>query len=99
MQGWAAADVFIDTGLTIKAVILPFAQRQAFTPSPLSGGPFVSGRIPSDSSRLLILKKHAIIDALHRHSFGFPDAFPDLFRPDIDSIIIINQMNTHNIRP
>lgn len=35
LQGWA--EVFIDAGLAIKAVILSFAQRQAFPPSPLSG--------------------------------------------------------------
>lgn len=91
LQGWA--EVFIDAGLAIKAVILSFAQRQAFPPSPLSGDPFVSGRIHSDSSRNMQLLK-----LFTGSLFCYPHAFPDHFRADIDSIIIINQMNTH-IRP
>lgn len=88
------AEVFIDAGRAIEAVILSFAQRQAFPPSPLSGDLFVSGRSHSDSSRnMQLLKPFA------GSPFCFPRAFPDHFHPDIDSIIIINQMNTHNIRP
>lgn len=91
LQGWA--EVF-DAGLALKAVILSFAQRQAFPPSPLSGDLFVSGRIHSDSSRNMQLLK-----LFTGSPFCFPHAFPDHFHLDIDYIIIINQMNTHNIKP
>lgn len=57
----------------VKAVILSFTQWQAFTQFPLSGGPFVLGRIHSDSSRLVILQKHVVTESVLGLSYGFLD--------------------------
>lgn len=83
-QGWAAAGVFIDVGLRIKAVMLAFTPRQAFTQFPLSGGAFVLGRIHSDYSQLVILLKDTVAESALGFSFGILDVFLHHFHPDID---------------
>lgn len=95
-QGWAAAGVFIDIGLRIKAVMLPFTPRQAFTQFPLSGGAFVLGRIHSDYSQLVILQEDAVAESALGFFFGIPDVFLLHFHPDIDGSILINHRNAKN---
>lgn len=97
-QGWTAAGVFIDVGLRIKAVMLPFTPRQAFTQFPLSGGAFVLGRIHSDYSQLVILQKDAEAESALGFFFGIPNVFLSHFHPDIDGSILINHRNAKNFK-